>query len=53
MRFSHAASKTHAIFDDEHVISYGGLAPAMRVAERCGLARLVAEHVGLRRRQHR
>lgn len=45
MRFSHAASKTHAIFDDEHVISYGGLAPAMRLAERCGLARLVAEHV--------
>ncbi|WP_248966435.1 IS1380 family transposase [Sphaerisporangium perillae] len=47
MRFSHAASKTHAIFDDEHVISYGGLAPALRLAERCGLDRLVGRHVAL------
>ncbi|MFI7134408.1 hypothetical protein ACIBQ1_52690 [Nonomuraea sp. NPDC050153] len=36
MRFSHAASRTQAIFDDEHVISYAGLAPALRLAERAG-----------------
>ncbi|MFI7132442.1 IS1380 family transposase [Nonomuraea sp. NPDC050153] len=47
MRFSHAASRTQAIFDDEHVISYGGLAPALRLAERAGLQRLVGEHVAL------
>ncbi|MGP3920950.1 IS1380 family transposase [Nonomuraea sp. 10N515B] len=47
MRFSHAAARTQAIFDDEHVISYGGLAPAMRLAERCGLERLVDAHVTL------
>jgi hypothetical protein len=45
VRFSHAADKTHAIFDDEHVISYGGLAPALRLAERAGLERLAGEHV--------
>ncbi|GAA3513931.1 hypothetical protein GCM10023075_76440 [Streptosporangium album] len=47
MRFSHAASRTHAIFDDEHVIAYGGLAPVMRLAERCGLERLAGERVAL------
>ncbi|MFI7644422.1 IS1380 family transposase [Nonomuraea sp. NPDC049400] len=47
MRFSHAASRTQAIFDDEHVISYAGLAPALRLAERCGLDHLVGEHVAL------
>ncbi|MFG1977557.1 IS1380 family transposase, partial [Nonomuraea fuscirosea] len=47
MRFSHAADKTYAIFDDEHVISYGGLAPALRLAERAGLERVVGEHVAL------
>lgn len=47
MRFCHAADKTHAIFDDEHVISYGGLAPALRLAERAGLERLAGEHVAL------
>ncbi|MGN9779840.1 IS1380 family transposase [Nonomuraea sp. ZG12] len=45
MRFSHAASKTHAIFDDEHVIAYSGLAHAMQLVERCDLAGLVGEHV--------
>ncbi|WP_211370948.1 transposase, partial [Nonomuraea turkmeniaca] len=47
MKFSHTASRTQAIFDDEHVISYAGLAPALRLAERCGLERLVGEHVAL------
>jgi hypothetical protein len=45
MRLSHAAAKTHAVFDDEHVIAYGGLVPVMRLAERCGMGELVSEHV--------
>ncbi|SEH02364.1 hypothetical protein SAMN05444920_12622 [Nonomuraea solani] len=45
MRFSHAAGNTHTIFDEEHLISYGGLAPALRLAERAGLERLTGEHV--------
>lgn len=45
MRFSHAVSRTQAIFDDEHVISYSGLAPVLRLAERAGLDRLVGQHV--------
>jgi hypothetical protein len=47
LEFFHAANRTQAIFDDEHVISYAGLAPALRLAERCGLDRLVSEHVAL------
>jgi hypothetical protein len=47
VRFSHAAEKTHAIFDDEHVISYGGLVPALRLAERADLDGLVGEHVAI------
>ncbi|WP_090929366.1 IS1380 family transposase [Nonomuraea jiangxiensis] len=47
MEFSHAASRTQAIFDDEHAISFAGLAPALRLAQRCGLERLVGEHVAL------
>jgi Transposase DDE domain group 1 len=42
---SHAPAKTHAIFDEEHLIAYAGLVPAMRLAERCGLAGSVGEHV--------
>ncbi|WP_326640057.1 IS1380 family transposase [Streptosporangium sp. NBC_01755] len=45
MQFFHDAAKTRAIFDDEHVIAYGGLAPTMRPAERCGLGDLVGAHV--------
>ena len=45
MRLSHAVAKTHAVFDDEHVIAYGGLVPVMRLAERCGLEGLVAQYV--------
>jgi hypothetical protein len=43
----HAAAKTRASFDDEHVIGYAGLATAMRLAERCGLGALVAKHVAI------
>ncbi|MEO3802464.1 hypothetical protein [Nonomuraea sp. B1E8] len=45
MRFSHAASKSEAIFDDEHMIAYGGLGPALRLAERCDLDQLVGAQV--------
>jgi hypothetical protein len=41
----HAAAKTHALFDDEHLVAYAGLVPVMRLAERCDLAGLVGEHV--------
>lgn len=47
MQVSHAAGKTHAIFDDDHVIAYAGLVPVMRLAERCDLAGLAAEHVSV------
>ena len=47
MEFCHAAGRTQAIFDDEHVISYAGLAPARPLAQRSGLGRLVGEHVAL------
>ena len=47
MRLFHAPAKTRAIFDDDHVIAYGGLASAMRLAERCDLDGLVGEHVAL------
>lgn len=45
MRFSHAAGKTDAIFDDEHMIAYGGLGPALRLAERCDLNQLADTQV--------
>lgn len=47
MQLFHAPSKTHAAFDDEHVIGLAGLVPAMRLAERCGLAALVGECVAI------
>ncbi|GAA1011424.1 transposase [Acrocarpospora pleiomorpha] len=47
MRFFHAAAKTHASFDDEHLVAYAGLEPVMRLAERCGLAVLAGEHVAI------
>src|SRR3954452_9852381 len=42
MRGSH---KVTAAFDDPNLISVGGLAPVMALAERAGLHELVAEHV--------
>jgi hypothetical protein len=41
----HAAAKTEAAFDDENLVSTAGLVPIMRLAQRCGLAGLVADHV--------
>ncbi|MGW1563126.1 IS1380 family transposase, partial [Streptomyces sp. NPDC002144] len=47
MQSSHAASAVSASFDDTNLIAYAGLVPVMRLAERCGLARLTTEKVKL------
>jgi Transposase DDE domain group 1 len=41
----HELVKIHATFDDPHLVSHAGLVPVMAVAQRAGLADLVAEHV--------
>ena len=41
-------AKTHASFDDPNLVSHAGLVPVMALAERCGLADLVGEHVRIR-----
>lgn len=45
MRLLHAAARTDARFDEENLVGYAGLAPVMRLAQRCGLGELVGEHV--------
>ncbi|MEU1268411.1 IS1380 family transposase [Streptomyces sp. NPDC005799] len=47
MQSSHAAAVVSAAFDDTNLVAYAGLVPVMRLAERCGLARLVADKVKL------
>jgi hypothetical protein len=47
VQVSHAPTKTHAIFDEEHLVAYAGLVPAMRLAERCDLGGLVGGHVAI------
>jgi hypothetical protein len=47
MQPSHSPAAVSAAFDDPNLIAYGGLVPVMRLAERCGLLRLVTEKVGL------
>lgn len=49
MQSSHAASAVSAVFDEPNLIAHAGLVPVMRLAERCGLRRLVAEKVKLTR----
>jgi len=41
----HSLARTHASFDDPHLVSHAGLVPVMGLAQRAGLADLVAEHV--------
>jgi hypothetical protein len=41
----HSLAKTRASFDDPNLVSQAGLVPVMALAERAGLADLVAEHV--------
>ena len=45
MRLWHSAAATSVQFDDENLVSYVGLVPVMRLAQDCGLAELVAEHL--------
>ena len=47
MQVSHTPAAVSAAFDDPNLIAHAGLVPVMRLAERCGLARLVAEKVKL------
>ena len=42
---SHDLVKTHASFDDPNLVSLAGLVPVMALAERCGLADLVRDHL--------
>lgn len=44
MRDCHVES---AVFDDPNLVSCAGLAPVLALAERCGLAELVSEHLTL------
>ncbi|MCX4594637.1 IS1380 family transposase [Streptomyces sp. NBC_01549] len=47
MKVSHTSAAVSAAFDDPNLIAYAGLVPVMRLAERGGLSRLVAENVKL------
>jgi hypothetical protein len=42
---SHSPGRTRASFDDPNLVSRAGLVPVMALAERAGLADLLAEHV--------
>jgi hypothetical protein len=44
---SHAPTAVLAVFDDPTLVAYGGLEPLVRMAERCGLPRLVGERIRL------
>lgn len=43
MQSPHAVSAVCAVFDDRNLVAYAGLVPVMRLAERCGLARLAVD----------
>ena len=45
MRLFHSLARTHVSFDDPNLVSHAGLVPVMALAQRAGLADLVAEHV--------
>jgi hypothetical protein len=45
VRLLHGLARTHASFDDPNLVSRAGLVPVMALAQRAGLAGLVAEHV--------
>ena len=45
MRLLHSLARTHSSFDDPNLVSRAGLIPVMALAQRAGLAGLVAEHV--------
>jgi hypothetical protein len=45
MRLLHGLARTRASFDDPNLVSRAGLVPVMALAQRAGLAGLVAAHV--------
>jgi hypothetical protein len=45
VRLLHSLARTHASFDDPNLVSHAGLVPVMALAQRGGLADLVAGHV--------
>jgi Transposase DDE domain group 1 len=45
VRLLHDLAKTHASFDDPHLVSRAGLVPVMALAQRAGLGDLVEAHV--------
>jgi Transposase DDE domain group 1 len=45
VRLLHSLARAHASFDDPNLVSHAGLVPVMALAQRAGLASLVAEHV--------
>ncbi|WP_335936606.1 hypothetical protein [Streptomyces sp. PTD5-9] len=47
MQVSHTRAAVSAVFDDANLIAHAGLVPVMRLAEQCGLSRLVREKVRL------
>jgi Transposase DDE domain group 1 len=48
MRVSHSFPAISATFDDPNLVSCAGLAPTLALAQRAGLADLVAEHLTLK-----
>jgi hypothetical protein len=49
MQSSHTPASTLAAFDEPHLLAHAGLAPALRLAERCGLPETVRDRVHLDR----
>ncbi|TDU79577.1 hypothetical protein [Streptomyces sp. KS 21] len=49
MKSSHAAAAVPSGFDNPNLIAYGGLEPLVRLAERCCVPALAAEHIRLPR----
>ncbi|MFV5998734.1 hypothetical protein ACNPQM_41975 [Streptomyces sp. NPDC056231] len=47
MQVFHTPAAVSAAFHDPNLVAYAGLVPVMRLAERCGLSRLVAAKVKL------
>lgn len=52
MQVSLTPAAVSAVFDDPNLIAHAGLLPVIRLAERCGLPRLVTEKVKLTRATH-
>src|SRR4051812_49612675 len=48
MRLSHGSSALSATFDDPNLVSVGGLAPVLALAQSCRLADLVSEKLTLK-----